>query len=552
MIKKTENKLQFLIESFLKQYYLIESIYGDFITENKRKLIFKTLGKVYCIENVQILKRYFLESEKQIYRDITNVPSYDRACRVIEFAGRSGQNVEMTETDLMILAQKREAMLIREGIINQQKNMTREMITSSLLGSALNGNIDAMAVLSFLEYHGICVAKDEQRAIKRIRLCARWNHLFGILTGIAYDKENTEYYYNVLYTVLRNAGRYEIYNAICEKTGHSGPIRKDPISRILEKAFGLEIIKRGMYDQAFAKIAFSRIVSAEDKERILLSKVKDSIGLYLDYPFDAKKESALSFDMACLQKASVKREGEIDAVLKNMTVAVKCPNSVYKPLYIISADPFMSDMYINLLKEGIGKGHYVEIDASTLVQGDFSPDRDNLFIRSVAETKTTQTVFIFRNCEDAERAALSELIMMADHNYRSTFKLFHPAVSIDLSDLKFIFQSDKPIKEIAYISDTVHSKRISESEKKVVVRSMFAQRAAQYGCKKLAIDEECIDSVCKYKQSMLEDIIDGLIREAVYSGTEKITVADLKAFGGGNTAPKEDGEFGYMGGSSHA
>ena len=81
---------------------------------------------------------------------------------------------------------------------------------------------------------------------------------------------------------------------------------------------------------------------------------------------------------------------------------------------------------------------------------------------------------------------------------------------------------------------------------------MFAQRAAQYGCKKLAIDDECIDSVCKYKQSMLEDIIDGLIREAVYSGTEKITVADLKAFGGGNTAPKEDGEFGYMGGSSHA
>ena len=121
------------------------------------------------------------------------------------------------------------------------------------------------------------IGKDAKNALKRSALCAKWNHLFCNLMGIHYDEPNRQDYYNTLHTFLRSSNQREVFGYICEVTAYDQPCTKCAVARIVERAFGLDIIKRNTYDQIFAKVAFSELISAQDKEKLLHSKKKEAI-----------------------------------------------------------------------------------------------------------------------------------------------------------------------------------------------------------------------------------------------------------------------------------
>lgn len=542
----------YLTEVFLKYFFLLESVCSDYLSRKEKWDAYKKLADIFCIEMDDTVKDYFEESEKKHFLEIKDVASYERLCRIIEFAEKSGQDVEMTEEDYLILSQKRAAVNAKADIFKHAKNLTKETISSTLQSTAMNGNIDAMALLAFMEYNGICITKDAYHALKRIRLCAKWSHTFGNLMGIAYDTTNEQYYYDVLFTVFRNENQKEIFKYICAVKQYQGTAEKDSVARIIEKAFGLDIIKRSTYDHAFSRIAFSELISPEDKEKILLSKQKDILSAFADIPFDAKKEPRISFDAECTKTVTVKRTNELSGILKNMTVTVRCPAKVYKPLYIISADDYLTEMYSDMLKSGIGKEQCVEIDASTLTTRDFLPDRDNLFLRALSGTKTTQTVFFFKNCSELEQPVMNELLKMTDYTYRNSFKLSYPAVTMNLSEIKFVFFSEKPIKELVEICDTMHSGKISQAEKKTVAETVFTERASEYGLKKLSMEESCYEYLAGFDVERLSGVIDEVIRESIFRGTDIVTAEWLKAFCSEQSSAKKEREFGFMGGARNA
>ena len=546
---------EYLLEPFLAQYYLLDAVCGTFMDEKAQRKMFHELAGIFCIADSDELRDYFYDSGLDHFREIQDLGAYERLCRTIEFAQKSGQNIELTDRDRLILAQKREAMSIKSELFRQVRNLTRETVYTTLLNMATNGSVDAMVTLSYMEYHGICVCKDIDGALRRMRACAKWNNLFGNLMCIAYDKENKQAYYDRLYTILRGASRKQVFDHICKETAAKRTAQKNQIAQIIESAFGLGIIKRSTFDRVFAKIAFSEMISVEDKEKILLNKQKDAIFSLSEIPFDVKWEDTLEFDESCVSELPLRREAELRKILRNITVAKKCPVEACSPLLIVASDDYVSDMYCKMLKKGFDTSRVVEIDAGTLTAQDFVGGKENVFLRGLSDTKKKRTVFMLTHCEEMEEEQLDELVKMLDCEYRRKFKLFQPPVSLDLSGLVFVLLASGRSREIVRLAencDTVWADRIDIAEKASVVDSLFRARSISFGCPTLKIEKGCTEFLSRFDPEKVRLIVDSALRNAIYEKNNKVTLASVKSVCEQENIAASKREFGYTGGNNRA
>ena len=548
-----ESSVSYLIEPLLTQFFLIDAICTGYLDESRRRSIFAELSRVFCVPENQETEQYYLTANSPVYKKITDPNAYQRLCRTIEFAQSAGQDIDLTPVDRVILAQKREAMQIKSQLFPKITNLTLDMIADTLLNTAMNGNVDAMVTLAFMEYHGICICKDTKNAIKRITLCASWNHLFGNLMGIAYDGKNREDYYHTLYTILRSASQREVFQSICQFQGYENTCVKKPVARILERAFGLGIIQRNLYDQIFAKVAFSQLLSTEDKEKLLLNKKKDAIVSLSEIPFDATRDKQLSFDKEKASLLPLNREQELHKLLCSMHPAVDHRPRLYRTLLAAGNDDYLSQMYAAALKRGFGEDNDVmEVDAGMLTMTDFVGAKENFILRGLSETKNTHTVFLISHCDELGERELDELMKLLDYDYRRKFKLLEPTVCLDLSDVVLVLlasEKNDTVKKLAQECDLVSVSPISQEEKQVVIDGMVKARAKLFGADGITLEAEGKAFLAPFKTEQIIRMIDGALKRAVYDHETVITAQSLRTVSQQQNISSSRRQFGYLGGA---
>ncbi len=547
---------QYLMQAFLSHFYLLEALLipedGNENEERERRAIYNELAHIFCLDDGSLPEIYYTESCRGDFRSIRDHAAYERLCRVLEFGRISGQQAHLTECDRRILGGKREAMTIKQEIVKQDSNMTRENIAQTLRSMAMNGNVHAMTALSYMEYHGIGVHPDRERALRRIRLAAGWNDLFGNLMGIVYDNDQADRYYDRLYTVLTGASGSCVFEHICRTRGVTGPFRKDAVAHILEKAFGMNIVSRNKYDRGYGKVAFSSLVASEDKEKLLLTRQKDAIASLSDIPFDAKGGDAPAFDESCAQQLPLTREGEVDKILRNLTVARCCPAAVYTPLLISSCDEYIAGMYTDMFTRGYANEPLFMIDASTLTEKDFIPGKENILLRGLSATGSARTVFLVTHLDQLQSELTEELQKILDTEYRRRYRLFCPNVSLDLSGVQFILLSAERTQTVTRLSrlcDTVLTERITGEEKSAVVGALFAERARCFGYAHMKMDEDTKAYLLNYDTDKVQQIVDAALCLAVYDRSERITLSMVKQVCEEQNILRQKRGFGYTGGS---
>lgn len=550
-----KNTVTYLIEPLLSQFFLIDAICQGFLDEEGREAIFTELAGIFCVPMNEQTRQYYHAANADVYKNVTDYPSYERLCRTIEFAQAGGQNVGLTPMDRMILAQKRDALIIKAELFKQNKNLTADVIADTLLNTALNGNIDAMVTLSYLEYHGICICADADNAVKRLRLCAKWNNLFGNLMGIAYDSANMTDYYNTLYTILVSSNQREVFRHICDFRAYERDCARKPVARIIENAFALGIVKRNSYDRIFAKVAFSELISTEDKEKLLLSKKKDAVVSLSDIPFDADKCRIFTFDRKKATGIPLEREAELESIFCALSPAIRNRPALYRTALIAGDDDYISQMYATALKNGFGQGApVVEVDAGTLKPSDFAGAKENFILRGLSESKNSHTVFLITHCDEIGEEELEELVKLLDYEYRRKFKLLEPTVSLDLSDvLLVLFASavNDKVRRLSAECDVIRTARISGEEKKTVIDSMFRTRSHCYGIADAKLEDGCRTYLASFRTGQILRLIDGALKKAAYDNTTVITAQILKQISDQQNICPGKREFGYIGGGNH-
>jgi hypothetical protein len=547
-----KNAVGYLIEPLLTQFFLIDAICRGFISETQKREIFNELAKIFCVPLNRETEEYYSVATSSHYNNITDYATYERLCRLIEFAESSGQTTEMTLIDRVVLAKKREAMLIKSEIFKQSKNLTADIVADTLLTTATNGNVDAMVTLAYMEYHGVCICKDAKSAKERLALCAKWNNLFGNLMGIAYDARNKENYYDILHTVLKSSNQREVFKYICEFTSFDKEFNKCAVASIIEKAFSLGIIRKNVYDQIFAKVAFSPLISAEDKEKLLLNKKKDAIVSLSDIPFDVDRGKTFAFDESAALCSPLHRDEELHQMFCSLSPALNNRNELYQTLLVANSDEYISDMYLDAIKAGFEKTNKViELDASTLSAQDFAAAKENFILRGLSETKDSHTVFLVKHCDELRESELDEMTKLLDHEHRRKFKLMEPTVSLDLSDVLIILfasEVNENVKNLSEECDVVWTERLTEDEKKVVIESTFNARSKSFGIERARLDEDGMRYLAPFRTDYIIRIIDSALKKAAYDKETVVTAKTLRTITEQQNFTRMRREFGYLGG----
>ena len=547
-----KNTVRYLMEPLLSQFFLIDGICSGFLSEETRKAAFQELAEVFCVPMDGETESYYTAANASHFKSITDYAAYERLCRMIEFAQKSGQEIELSSVDRVILAQKRDAMQILSRLFRQSKNLTVEVIEETLRDKAINGDVDAMVTLSYLEYHGICICQDQETARKRLALCAKWNNLFGNLMGLAYDTENRDGYYNTLYTILRSAGQREVFAYLREHKDFDVEAVKDPVARVIEKAFGMGVIQRNTYDRVFSKVAFSTLISTEDKEKLLLNKKEGAIASLPPIPFDVDRNRKLRFSK---EKASVEplsRQDELRRILCSISPAVADRNALYRTLLVVSEDDYISEIYAKALKNGFGSAQVLEIDAGMLTLQDFVGAKENFILRGLSETKDSHTVFLLKHCDELGERELEELIKLLDYEYRRKYKLLEPTVSLDLSDVLFVLlasECNRRVKQLSEECDVVMTRRLSEEEKQAVIDTMFRDRSRSFGMEQARLEPEGRRYLAPLRMGQIQRLLDGALKQAAFDEQPLITEQNLRSISDQQSIHRNTRAFGYLGGN---
>ena len=550
-----QTAISYLMEPLLTQFFLMDAICQGFIDDQERLETFTELARLFGIPmDEETVTIYSMATAPQ-YNSITDNASYERLCRTIEFARHSGQEIALTAADRMILAQKREAMSIKEELFPQSKNLTVDLIADTLLTTAMNGNVDAMVTLAFMEYHGLCVCQDTRSALKRIRLCAKWNHLFGNLMGIAYDKRNRSTYYNTLYTVLRSSHQREAFEYFCRVSGYKKACEKQAVARIIDRAFGLGIIRRDLYDSLFAKVAFSPLISDEDKKKLLLNKRQGAIEALSDLPFDVERDTLFDFDRVKAEEMPLHREEELSQMLYSLYPAVSNRPATYRTLLVAGDDAYVAEMYAAAIKKGFAAHNKViEVDAGNLTMQDFVGSKEHFLLRGLSETGQSHTVFLVKQCEELGEREQEELVKLLDYECRRKFNLVEPTVSVDLSDVLIVLFATKTtpsVRRLAQECDVVRTARISEAEKRTVIDRTFHARAAALGLPTATLEEEAAAYLGSFATEQIVRILDGALKQAAYHNETVITASAVRAVSDRQNISGSSRPFGYLGGVYH-
>jgi ATP-dependent Lon protease len=212
-------------------------------------------------------------------------------------------------------------------------------------------------------------------------------------------------------------------------------------------------------------------------------------------------------------------------------------------------------MYLHAIKKGLGDTPFIELDAGALADRDFSGTAENLVLRGISETKSARTVFLIKDCEELDKHLLDDISTMLDYELRKRFKLFKPAISIDLSGAVFILfssQKNPMLDALSDICDVVRAERLVQDEKLQAVRSVMKIRTRVFGLNTLVFEEGIDEMLAAYDVRCFRQIVDSTLRSAVYENSNVVTLECVKRLVKENNivAPKKSKGLGFIGGEA--
>lgn len=536
----------YLKQSFLTYYSLLSSICADHVDCEVRFSLFEELRELFCLPQEKLQCFYDLLSSSA-YRQLEDTAAYERLRRTLAYAEMIGVDTGLTSEDTQLLPQLAQALRKKDQILSHATHMTWEGVLTALQYSAVNGYVDAMLLTAFMEYHGIGVSQDQDRAVRRMALGAKWNSLFGILLCLKYDRAKADEYLGMLTVTLRSVGQREIYTYICRTLDlPCDPVRNEG-ANLMEKAFAIGVVTRERYDRRFAKIAFSPVIDWQDKQKLLLNG--NWQGQTDGIPFGMKQ---MPIALASVPDTFLMaRGGEWEKVMQNIAVAVKCPGLVQKPLLLYGEDECVADAYETALKKLLADAPVVEVDAATLTMHDFEATGEHMLLRALHQTKRADSFLFIKNCDMLDVRLAEELRRVLDPTVRKQFHLSHPSLSLDLGGVRFVLFAaghTPPVRKLGAVCDTVAFRAASEAEKETVVKETFSVCRDRFGLSVLRLENDlCISYLAGMKSRRMVQVLDEALRAAVYRGSATLTLEQLEKAACEQANTSFEHGFGYTG-----
>ena len=166
-------------------------------------------------------------------------------------------------------------------------------------------------------------------------------------------------------------------------------------------------------------------------------------------------------------------------------------------------------MYKQAIIGALSSAPVVKLDATLLDAQDLSETKDNVFLRAVSDSGRMSTVFLIENCHLLSDAAGRELSKYIRGDVRSSFRLNHPQVTVDLSPcLIILFGEGEVPEQLADMCDVVRAAMPTPDEKEAVVRAILDYKRITYGLDRLDVSDTVMKSLVSKSSALVSDLAD--------------------------------------------
>ena len=412
------------------QRYFEFTIINRELDEADKKRMFELLASVYML-NAEAAEKLFAKCERGAIADIANEEQFKQYKRLIQFFNECGQDSPMSQDDRELLDIKGQAIyaLNEAGVINGNRDVADYERVANLMRAADNGKIRAMFLVAAMKTEGIVVQKDEEYGRKLLTDLSRWSNADGLLLCLHYDCENREELGAKLRGVTDGLPEAELYEAAKKAYDLTFAANKD--AQILKEA----IAKAGKasvntFRLQAARIAFSEILTASDKQRFLSSTDADMQKTISSLPLQLpKKATPLWFAEL---KTPLSRQAEQKKVHK--IISSDAVLSASKVCFFRN-DHFVLEAYMRAIKEA-AEGNVQIVKLSDVSPKCLEFSFANVFLRSTNENMPNLFLVEIDSACSSENIAL--LTDMIDDAKRAHFSISSGAVELDLSALEFV------------------------------------------------------------------------------------------------------------------
>ncbi|MEG1964032.1 MAG: hypothetical protein RR123_04060 [Clostridia bacterium] len=518
------NKLQ---ELFLIKFFEMDAIVGK-VAINKREL-FMSLASVYCIFNDNLLNKLYNEVTSEDIFEINTLNEYNRTMRVLDYNKRFDKKVFIDDTTLQILNCK--------GLALKQINRIQEscMAVSSVshIWSILAEGIEKKEicmfnVAAFMQCEGFCVNRNIQNGLNLAWKCAKWNNIDGLLIMLKYDKNNTQKYLEMLNTIVQNEMIFDAFNTVFDFYAEGKCIDKDENTNLMSGYFRQCESSKEIYNEAVARMIFSKVLLIQDKKNIIFSENQELIVQLNELPLNsvfAEHPPAPIKELSSILKLERKDEvEELEICLNEQKNEIKA-----KPLLLICEDKFVLEEYESAFTKCYDKDIPIKkVSAKSLTNLDIAPSKNNFVIETLTKTKSLSAIFIIEDIEKLTENFVNDLTLLLQRESKFQYKLEELKITINLQNCVFILLANKENvdNKIKLLCHEISVGKLAETEKNLMVNSYIELSKEQYKCNKINFEDTAIIALCKLNSTQCENIINKMFRKASFSKISDMIVTN--------------------------
>lgn len=508
-----------LTESMLKCYYLAENTVGRF-SEDKRKLFF-AYAEIFLIPSGEA-ERLFALSEREEVREIVSENEYHRYLRMKQYRRMNGRECVHTELDDMIELKGTAYKIAMADHLMADAQEVRSVACERLTDAAENGLVHGLYTLGILRAEGVVFERDAESGLRNIRCAAEWDSEAGLFAALHYDRERKGEYLPCLRACLARAGHAEVFRRAEEVYGSCKESKNRGPARLLEKVFRQGIVKRDVYNKAYARFIYSGLLDERDKESLLLTPNKELFAEACALPlklgriaadFSADAWKAIRFDHA-------DENGRVEFALGNADL---CYRSSYRPLCLVTESRIMREACRDALAAGFGGAHTEYIEVGELTEYDFEPTKNNVFVRGCDEDAFN--VYLISFVGNISERAFDTAKNFLQSGRREKFRLSRPGVTLDLSPvLPIVFCDRENAKRLKPFCDVIRIGAFSPKEKQQFTERTVRETGEDYGIRVTAA-EGLWGQISAYGIDEIGEAIDAAVRS--HRGEELVLTGEL-------------------------
>lgn len=490
-------------ELFLSDFFTFDAVVGRFCDGWE---LMHCLAWIYYIDDERVEQLFALATSPEV-RNIVSVKDYERYRRLHQYAEACGRlKADGADAADALLTVKGKALrAVNAAGLTDAAGNTKACVYANIADKANAGHVMALRICGVLQCTGIFFDRHLPSGLKNLTRAARWNSVESILALLQFDVANSPAYVDMLYSLTAGTPYEDLSRTVQKRCGIETP-RKMRECLLLSRAFGHGQIKPDIYLPVLANLLYSEILSFKDKEKLLLSDVREYIASLTDLPLKLSRQR-LSCDFSAISGLSIQREAEQDAIIRNALNSDIRHFESFKPLCLCSDSEFMRHYYMAAIAGLYRDAHIEVIPVAELNAHDLEPSARNVFVRSCNEN--TANILILSFVGDIREDIFNEACSFLQSARRGRMRLMQPRIELDLGavlPICFCDRNNAPM--LSRWCDRVELAAPEPEEQAVLLRELIAAKERQYGLGGLTVDDAVMNKLLSVSIDAAEAALD--------------------------------------------